>query len=66
MKLNIKSYENFTHDDLMLFLNECLLMVKNKRLADVNGVFLIEKINRYVRMTLAEKPTYKGKRRTNY
>lgn len=32
----MKTYENFTHDDLMLFLDEHLLMVQDKRSTDFN------------------------------
>ncbi|WP_320151180.1 hypothetical protein [uncultured Tolumonas sp.] len=32
----MKAYENFTHDDLMLFLDEYLLMVQDKRSTDFN------------------------------
>ena len=32
----MKTYENFTHDDLMLFLDEHLLMVQYKRSTDFN------------------------------
>jgi hypothetical protein len=36
MRLYMKAYENFTHDDLLSFLDEYLLMVQDKRSTDFN------------------------------